>query len=375
VDRIPVTILTGFLGSGKTTLLNHIIKQNPNKKIAIIENEFGEISIDSELVTKSEDGIFELTNGCICCSLNGELIETLLKIVNSKHKIDHLVIETTGIADPGPVAVAFLSDYKIQSMFKLDAIVTLVDTQFIEQQMEDALEANKQIAIADVVLLNKTDKVDRYLVDAIRNIIARVNPEATLLESQFGIVEDTNLLEINGFSTESVLKTNFESTYSNIAKKRFTVDMDLMEESDEIPLVAAHVLMPHKYARIGSYSFIFPEPLDVIKFDTWCKVFLANAPFQVFRGKGILRIEDFDKRVIFQSVYNQYVTEGGEEWGYEEPLSKIVFIGRNLNYDVIAEGLKLCTVKDETDGFDEEFFEKLLSWQEKMYEEALFKGE
>ena len=365
MQRIPVTILTGFLGSGKTTLLNHIIKQNTGKKIAIIENEFGEINIDSELVIKSEDGIFELSNGCICCSLNGELVEILLKLVNSNRHIDHLVIETTGIADPGPVAISFLSDYKIQTMFRLDAIVTLVDAQFIEQQLESTPEANKQVAIADVVLLNKTDKVEKYQIDAVRNIIARMNPQAQIFTCEFGAVKDINLLEINGFGTENILKTNYENLHDK-PKKRFSVNT-FEANKPTLSLLGKSI----QHTAIGSYSYIFPEPLDVIKFDTWLKVFLGNAPFQVFRGKGILNIEDFDKKVIFQSVYNQYVTEGGDLWNDEPHVSKIVFIGKNLNYELIAEGLDLCKMNDETDGYDEDFFEKILTWQEKMYAYAI----
>jgi G3E family GTPase len=363
MQRIPVTIITGFLGSGKTTLLNQIIKQNAGKKIAIIENEFGEISIDSELVIKTEDGLYELSNGCICCSLNGELISILTKIINSNPNLDHLIIETTGVADPGPVAISFISDYKIQHLFRLDGIIALVDSVFIEQHLENTVEANKQIAVADVVLLNKSDKTDSYQLDTVRNIICRINANAQIFTTEFGKVDGINLLEIEGFSAESVLKTQFEKLQENKPTRKFSMSKDVEKSGFS---VLNNKFMQH--TAMSSHSFILDEPLDVLKFDAWIKMALSGEPFQVFRAKGILQIENFEKKVVFQSVYGQYVTEDGGTWQENEKrTTKMVFIGRNLDYDLLLEGLKMCCINPEIEGIDEDFFSKMLDWQERAY--------
>jgi len=361
-NRIPVTILTGFLGSGKTSLLNNIIEQNKGKKIAIIENEFGEISIDSELVIRQDEGLFELANGCICCSLSGELSETLAKIAENK-AITHLIIETTGIADPGPIALSFISDYKIQAQFRLDAVVCLVDARYIETQLESQQEAAKQIALADIILLNKVDVVDGYQKEVAKNTIKSINGLAAIYESEFGKVPGLNILEINGFGAESVMKTRFETQYANPKPRQFSLSKD--SEHSVSLLTNTHFL--HSSA-VSSVSFVFPEPLDVLKLDAWLNVMLNWGSGLFYRGKGILFVEDFDKKVIFQSVMNQFMTESGGEWGDETRQNKIVFIGKHLDKDVLETGLKSCIVND-IDASSEEFFESLMEVQNKLYDQ------
>ncbi|MFN0049254.1 MAG: CobW family GTP-binding protein [Cytophagales bacterium] len=360
--RIPVTILTGFLGSGKTTLLNAIISQNEGKKIAIIENEFGEISIDSELVIAQNEGIFELSNGCICCSLSGELSETLDKIRENR-SIQHLIIETTGIADPGPIALSFISDFKIQSQFRLDAIVCLVDSRFIETQLENQYEASKQIAMADIILLNKMDQVDDYQRDTIKNIVSKINSQATVYESAFGKVDGINLLEINGFGAESVLMTKFEVDSSIAKTKKFSVNKEVEISTS---LVSNQPKYVHK-SGVSSVSFVFPEPLDVLKLDAWLNVMLNWGTGLFYRGKGILYVENFDKKVVFQSVLNQFVTESGGEWGNEPKMTKIVFIGKYLDKVLLEAGLKSCIVND-IDASSEDFFKAIMDMQDKLYD-------
>jgi G3E family GTPase len=367
MERIPVTILTGFLGSGKTTLLNQIISHNKDKKIAIIENEFGEISIDSELVIKTDNGIFELSNGCICCSLNGDLLEVLMNITNNYPQTEHLIIETTGIADPAPIALCFLSDYKIQTTFRLDSIITLVDAQNIEQQLENENIASKQIAIADVVLINKCDLVDAYKKDVVNNIVTRINPQAQVILTEKGTNIGLNLLDLQSFSANAVLKTNFEKQSIPNKEKKFKISTS--STTGNTNLLGKK---EHQHTHVGSVSFILDQPLDVLKFDAWIRIMLNWGNSIFYRAKGILYIENFDQKVIFQSVQNQYVTESGGPWGDDKKQTKIVFIGKYLDRDLLEQGLKSCLVNDILAN-DEEFFTGIMDIQDKMYDKIFNK--
>ena len=321
--RIPVTILTGFLGSGKTTLLNQLIRNNPDCKIAVIENEFGEINIDSDLVVNKDGSVFELSNGCVCCSLNGELVETLQMLVERQDKIDHLIIETTGIADPRPVALSFLSEFEIQNVFRLDSIITVVDSRFVERQLESQPEVGKQVALADVVLLNKTDEVEPYLVETARNIVHRINPQALVFETSYGKTDLANLLDIRAFNPETVLKQKWKKPTSNL---KLASDY---KHTNHIALV--------------SHSFEFENPLDLIKFDSWVAMMLYMNSSTIFRIKGILNISEMDDKLVFQSVYNQYVSQSGGKWAEDDDRkTRIVFIGKNLDRVALEKGLKQC---------------------------------
>lgn len=361
MQKIPVTIITGFLGAGKTTLLNHIINTNKDKKIAIIENEFGSESIDSELIVKSDNGIFELSNGCVCCSLNGELVEILMKIINQVENISHLIIETTGIADPGPVAYSFLADYKIQSTFKLNAIITLVDAQKIEQLLEETIEANKQIIQADVVLINKTDLVDEYQKEVVTNIIKRLNPQTDIIYCQFGKTETINLLDINAFLAENTeRKTKFETEQNTKPKFSLTTNSGSILEQQGKKLV--------HHSEIKSHSFVFEKPFDVIRFDTWLNAMLNGDLSKIYRVKGILDIENFDEKVILQSVGSKFITEGGGKWiEGEMRKSRIVFIGKNLDAQLLQAGLTMCLYNEDAPLPDTEFYEKVMFSQVDMF--------
>lgn len=359
MQKIPVTIITGFLGAGKTTLLNHLIRTNKDKKIAIIENEFGSESIDSELIVKSDNGIFELSNGCVCCSLNGELIEILTKIVNQVENISHLIVETTGIADPGPVAYSFLADYKIQSTFKLNAIITLVDAQKIEQLLEETIEANKQIIQADVILINKTDLVEDHQKEIVTNIITRLNPQAELIYSQFGICDTTNLLEIDAFLGEKIIQNTKLKTEK---KPKFSVSKNAMSVLEPQGKKLVH------HSDIKSYSFVLDKPLDVIRFDIWLNAMLNGDLSKIYRVKGVLQIENFNEKVILQSVGKKFITEDGGKWLENETRkSRIVFIGKNIDFDILQAGLLMCTYDDDSPLPDNEFYEKIMLSQVDMF--------
>ncbi len=323
--RIPVTILTGFLGSGKTTLLNKLVTNNHDKKIAVIENEFGEISIDSDLVVKSTQDLYELSNGCLCCTLNDELAVVLAKIVNSGKRIDHIFIETTGIANPGPVALSFLADEEIQSRFKLDAIIALADAKFITNQIEKHPEVGRQLAMADVILLNKIDLIAMEELAGITQTLEMINPQALIYQSQYGHTDVVDLFDIQAFSASHILKTKFETSYErNVGQRSFTL------------------ATPTHTSHISNISLVLDKPLDSIKFNTWMKTLLYNSFGCLYRVKGILWINDISERIVFQSVNNMYVSEASGEWIPQEQITKIVFIGKYLKKVLIEEGLTLC---------------------------------
>lgn len=358
-SRIPVTILTGFLGSGKTTLLNRLIKDNPNKKFAIIENEFGEVGIDSELVVGVEEGIFEMSNGCVCCTLNDELITVLFKLIDRKEKIDHLIVETTGIADPAPVAMSFISDFKIKSIFRLDGIIALADAQYIEQQLENNEEACRQLAMADLVLVNKTDRVEPYLKETAINIIRKMNSQAQVKECEFGKVAGLDPLNIRAFSREDVLplKSDKDKEFHALSDYLNTVKPTGVKSSPslQIPSFAHKNISRHR--DIASHSFIFHESLDLLRFDIWLRSILNHTKFDMYRVKGILNFRGLNEKIILQGVNNQYLTESGGLWGEMERLSKVVFIGKNLDKEILLHGLKVCCSDKPFD--PEEFYNEI----------------
>lgn len=355
-NRIPVIILSGFLGSGKTTLLNNLIQQNKDKRLAIIENEFGEISIDSDLVVGVENDFFELKNGCVCCSLNGELTETLYVLLAKGEKIDFLIVETTGIADPGPVALSFLSDYLIQSAFRLDSIVTLVDVQFIEQQLENEEEAGKQIALADTIVLSKTDNVEAYQKETAENIIKRINPQATIYESRFGDIDGVNLTEMKAFNSTEEFQAKFERnknakvkpilTFSPSIKPLTTNSFSFQQSHNPTKALKHHI-------TVASHSFEFVGKLDIVKFDLWMSMMLSLNSDSIYRIKGVLNFEGTNDKVIFQSVHTQFLSSSGGNWESEAARkSRLVIIGKNLDKKELEKGLHQCLYDGEFNGIE-----------------------
>ncbi len=320
-SRIPVTIVTGFLGAGKTTLLNHLIKEYPEKKFAIIENEFGEVNIDSQLIVSSENNIFELSNGCICCALNDDLVNLLYELLDSKKEFNHLIIETTGMADPGAVALNFITDFGVQQKYRLDGIVALADAVNLKKELEETEEAAKQLAIADLILLNKISEVDSETLEEATAILRSMNQAALFATCDFAAPKGINLLNLKAFSAKFVLATDFENF--------------------EAPSILKQGLVKeHTHTDITSISVVLEGKLHPIIFDNWITLMLFSTT--LFRIKGVLNMEGFDRKFIFQAVGSQFVSELGPDWGTEARVNKMVFIGKKLNKKLIEEGFQKC---------------------------------
>lgn len=318
---ILVTIITGFLGSGKTTLLNSLIAKNPDIRFAVIENEFGEIGIDNELVQGAEDGIFEMNNGCICCTLNDELVETLAKLLNSGKDFQHLIIETTGIAEPDAVAAAFVTDPSVQQYFRLNAVICIADAVNIEDMLSEREEAKRQVSFADCILLNKKSEVSSEYLQKLYNILKEANPLAEISSTDFG-ESNTDLLKINAYEALSVEEK---------LKAQHSPDTHHHD----------HHHHQHHHNDIVSHSFIFDTAFDMLKLRHWMQVLLMLQGEGIYRVKGVLDVQYQDKKVILQSVRKAYSFSLGENWAEAKPRqSRIVFIGRNLKKEILEKNLR-----------------------------------
>ncbi len=351
MKKIPVTIITGFLGAGKTTFLNRLIRTFPEKKFAIIENEFGETMIDSELVVGVDDGIYELANGCVCCTLNKALAEVLHKLISAPgRKPDHILLETTGIADPGSVALSFLADSEIAAYFEVDGIVTLADCRYIEQQLEREAVAVRQVALADMVVLTKTDLADPYIVEAARNIMKRMNPAARQWNADLTTIPDADILHSRSFSAQKALS---EGGFSGSRPEGFRLAPESGRRS-EISKFASGSL----HASVSSLSFEFSEPLDPIRFTIFLRFLLNENDMEIFRIKGILYFWSTEHKVILQGVNKEFLTESGGEWlEGEERRSRLVVIGNRLSEAMIEKGLACCRTREAFD--PAKFYEEL----------------
>ncbi len=313
-DKIPVTIITGFLGAGKTTLLNQLIKNHPDKKFAIIENEFGDIPIDQELVVNAKDGIFEMSNGCICCSLNVELGELLQKLMQEKYKFNHLIIETTGIAEPDGIAAAFIGGNR-SSRFVLDGTICLADAHDILKNLSERGEAHKQITFADVIVLNKTDLVTEDQLSEVEMMLKSQNADVSVYRALYGNVA-ADLLNLQAYDGSRL----------------------------ENKLLNPH--HHHHHNELVAHSFEFMEPLIAEKFEHWINMLLFLSGYQIYRIKGILNFEGESHKIIFQSVRSNSKIEIGSPWREGEiRKSIIVFIGSNIKKPPLEKGLHGCKKK------------------------------
>ena len=349
MSLIPVTILTGFLGSGKTTLLKRVLTEAHGQKIAVIENEFGEENIDNDiLVNDTEENIIQMNNGCICCSIREDLRETLQLLAAKKRKgllaFDRVVIETTGLADPGPVAQTFFMDEEVAEQYLLDSILTLVDAKHAPTQLDERQEARRQIGFADQIFISKADLVTPEELDTLKHLIRHMNPRAPQKAVHFGEVAIRDVFDLRGFNLNAKLD----------------IDPDFLKEDE--PHDHDHVHGEHcnhpSHAHEGGHGHHHRQEDDVKSF-----VFRSEKPFspakledflgavvniygpRMLRYKGVLNMEGTDRKVIFQGVHQLMGSDLGPAWApSEERISKMVFIGIDLPKDILLEGLAQCLV-------------------------------
>jgi len=439
---VPVTILTGYLGSGKTTLLNRILSEQHGKRIAVIENEFGEVGVDQELVIGAEEEIFEMNNGCICCTVRGDLIRILGSLMKRKDRFDHILVETTGLADPGPVAQTFFVDEEIRSKTQLDGIVTLVDAKHIWEHIDVASEAREQIAFADVIVLNKIDLVDPADLDRLEARIRSMNGAARVYRTRDAGVAIDRVLDVGGFDLDRAmeidpkfLELEYPFEWSGVyrldpgeylwvlgpgpdpaidlallamdadspdafaavqaqAVALFSSDASATEviaplESDDrlwrTEVAADGVEVVVRIGRGGLYALftqhhpdefsarlmrdgavVAPERareykpdhqhaddvtsvgievegnLDQARFDAWIGGILRTLGADIFRMKGVLSIEGEADRYVFQGVHMLFDGRLDRPWGMQPRVNKLIFIGRNLDRDLLNAGFNAC---------------------------------
>ena len=316
-SQVPVTVLTGFLGAGKTTLLNRILTEQHGRKYAVIVNEFGEQGIDNDLVVDADEEVFEMNNGCICCTVRGDLIRILSGLMKRADQLDAIIVETTGLADPAPVAQTFFVDEDVADRTKLDAIVTVADAVHLSSQLTDHHEAEEQIAFADVVLLNKIELVDEGALKKVNNRIRKINPFAKIIKTTRCDAPLDEIVGLNAFSLDRVLK----------------IEPDFLESDHD-----------HDHDDdVTSVSFVADNPLDMEKFQAWFGNLLRTKGQDILRSKGILDFAGEEERYVFQGVHMLMDASPMGSWPKGNARSsRIVFIGRNLDTMGLKEGFDNC---------------------------------
>jgi len=316
MDKIPVTILTGFLGAGKTTLLNRILTEEHGLRIAVIENEFGEIGIDHELVINTDEELFEMNNGCICCTVRGDLIRILGNLLKRRDKFDRILIETTGLADPGPVVQTFFADDQLRERLAVDAVVTLVDARHILAHIDESAEAREQIAFADVILLNKCDLVGPGDLDALEARIRAMNALAVIHRTTLADIGIAEVLDVGGFNLDHAME------------------------------VDPHFLDPgihhHHDDQITSVGIEADGDCDGRKLNEWLGTLVREQGADIFRMKGVFAVKGSADRVVFQGVHMIMDAANGGPWGTRPRKNTLVFIGRQLDRTMLNRGFRAC---------------------------------
>ena len=349
MSLIPVTILTGFLGSGKTTLLKRILTEAHGQKIAVIENEFGEENIDNEiLVNDTQENIIQMNNGCICCSIREDLRETLQLLAAKKRKglldFDRVVIETTGLADPGPVAQTFFMDEEIAEQYLLDSILTLVDAKHAQTQLDDRQEARRQIGFADQIFISKSDLVAEGEVKALMHRLTQMNPRAPQKAVHFGEVAIADVFDLRGFNLNAKLDIDPDFLKADTPHDHDHHDHAPGEQCDH-PSHAAQSQGHHHHIDDDVKSFVFrsDKPFNPAKLEDFLGAVVNIYGPRMLRYKGVLNMEGTDRKVIFQGVHQLMGSDLGAAWlEGETKTSKMVFIGIDLPKDIFLQGLEQC---------------------------------
>jgi G3E family GTPase len=319
-SRIPATVVTGFLGSGKTTLINRILREQHGRKLAIIVNEFGEISIDGQLVIHdSEQQLVEFNNGCLCCTVRGDLVETLDRLQQRAGQLDGILIETTGLADPAPVASTFFAADEVKAGIRLDAFVTVVDAVNLERNLTQCNEAVEQVAFSDIVLINKMDLVTAEQIAAIERRVRHLNPIARIYHTTNAEIDLSDIIDVGAF--------------------------DLAQKLEVDPEFLGEHLHEHDPA-IGSFVLEERREVDVNRLMTWMNAMAQSRGDDLYRTKGIFYAKGFEERLVFQSVRMLTTLRRDRPWETDETrMTQFVVIGKNLDREEFAAGLRGCVFK------------------------------
>lgn len=361
-EQTPVTVLTGYLGAGKTTLLNRILTEDHGRKYAVIVNEFGEIGIDNDLVVGSDEEVFEMNNGCVCCTVRGDLIRIVQGLMKRKGRFDAIIIETTGLADPAPVAQTFFMDEDVRAKAKLDSVTTVVDAKHVLLRLSDSKEAREQIAFADQIVLNKTDLVSEADLRMIEARIRRLNPLAPIHRAQRSNVPLDAILGRGGFDLDRIVKLEPEFLNPAHGEPGHVHDEDCDHHDhdhhghdhghghhdhdhdhghDHHHDHDHHGHHHHDLEDIRGVSLRLDRPVDGQKVTEWLNKLLEEQGPDILRAKGILDVKGEDKRLVFQAVHMIMEGDLQREWrADEERYSRMVFIGRNLDEDALRKGFE-----------------------------------
>jgi G3E family GTPase len=349
MSLIPATILTGFLGSGKTTLLKRVLNEAHGQKIAVIENEFGEENIDNDiLVSETKEQIVQMSNGCICCTIREDLREALQLLAAKKRKglldFDRVVIETTGLADPGPVAQTFFMDDEIAESFLLDSILTLVDAKHADQQLNDRQEARRQVGFADQIFISKADLVSPAHVDALAHRLKHMNPRAPQRQVHFGEVPIKEVFDLRGFNLNAKLDIDPDFLKEDDHGHEHHHDHDHGHDHEH----GEHCDHPHHHHHdddVKSFVFRSQRAFDPARLEDFLGAIVNIYGPRMLRYKGVLNMKGTERKVIFQGVHQLMGSDLGPQWAEGETrTSKMVFIGIDLPRDIFLQGLEQCLV-------------------------------
>jgi G3E family GTPase len=338
--KIPVTVLTGYLGAGKTTLLNRILSENHGKKYAVIVNEFGEIGIDNDLIVGADEEVFEMNNGCVCCTVRGDLVRIIDGLMKRKGKFDAIILETTGLADPAPVAQTFFVDEDVREKTSLDAVVTVADAKWLSDRLKDAPEAKNQIAFADVIVLNKTDLVSKAELAEVEARIRAINPYATLHKTERAQVKLSDVLGRGAFDLDRILEIEPGFLEDDGGHEHNHHDHDHHGHDHHHDHGHSHGGMKHYHDEdMQSLSLRTDKPVDPTKFMPWLQELVAKDGEKILRSKGILSFKGDDDRYVFQGVHMMLEGDHQRKWKNDEKReSRLVFIGRELPEQAIRDG-------------------------------------
>ena len=357
--KIPVTVLTGYLGAGKTTLLNRILTEDHGKRYAVIVNEFGEIGIDNDLVVGADEDVFEMNNGCVCCTVRGDLIRVVAGLMKrqrpGKPAFDAIIVETTGLADPGPVAQTFFVDEDVKAKTQLDSVTALVDAKHVMARLDDSKEAREQVAFADRIILNKTDLASEDELVAVEQRLRKLNPLAPITRAERANVPLDQVLGLGGFDLERILDINPEFANPAHGEAGHVHDEHCGHDHhhdhdghdhghDHAHDHNEHGTRGHAHADdIRGVSLSLDRPMNGVKFTAWLDRLLGEQGQNILRAKGIINVEGEDRRLVFQAVHMILEGDLQREWGANERRwSRAVFIGRDLDEAALKAGFEAC---------------------------------